>query len=75
LRSCFNNTPAPAVVPTVAGGVQLEWHIGCVDIEIRIQRPDPIRVYASDTDSGDVIETAWPPGQPVEFGWLKRISG
>lgn len=34
-----DHTPAPSVVPTSRGGVQFEWHIGGVDVEIEIH-PD-----------------------------------
>jgi hypothetical protein len=30
------DTPPPSVVPTSRGGVQLEWHAGEIDLEIRV---------------------------------------
>jgi hypothetical protein len=30
------NTPKPSVVPTVLGGIQLEWHTKGIDLEIEI---------------------------------------
>lgn len=32
-------TPAPSLVPTHGGGLQLEWHFGGTDIELMIYRP------------------------------------
>lgn len=34
-----DNTPLPAFVPTVSGGIQLEWHLQGLDIEIQVS-PD-----------------------------------
>lgn len=48
-------TPRPSVVPTTEGGVQLEWHIRGVDLEVEI---DPSgRPYANFVDEGD--DTEW----------------
>ncbi len=33
-------TPIPALVPTVRGGLQIEWHVQDVDIELEIASPD-----------------------------------
>ena len=30
------NTPAPSIVPTVRGGLQLEWHQTQIDLEVEI---------------------------------------
>ena len=37
--------PLPSFVPTVDGGIQLEWHVGGIDIELRFTE-DSERVYA-----------------------------
>jgi len=42
------DTPAPVVVPTNCGGVQLEWHTHGIDLEIEIQSPG--RIYVSYED-------------------------
>jgi len=41
-------TPQPSVVPTVSGGVQLEWHTGGIDLEIEIQGPGQFHVWLED---------------------------
>jgi hypothetical protein len=46
------DTPAPAVVPTNRGGVQLEWHTRGIDLEIEIQSPGRILVSYEDHRSG-----------------------
>ncbi|MBV8193882.1 MAG: hypothetical protein JOY64_29445 [Alphaproteobacteria bacterium] len=37
------STPSPSVVPTSSGGVQLEWHVNKMDLEIHVEGP-----YAGD---------------------------
>jgi len=37
-------TPQPAVVPTARGGLQLEWHIGGIDLEIEFEQPGRFHV-------------------------------
>jgi hypothetical protein len=37
-------TPAPAVVPTVRGGLQLEWHQPDVDLEVEVPPSGPLRM-------------------------------
>jgi hypothetical protein len=45
LRSIVTDrTPRPTTVPTVAGGVQFEWHVGGIDLEIEVSPPDLIQV-------------------------------
>jgi len=34
-------TPVPTLVPTVRGGLQIEWHLQDVDIELEIESPAP----------------------------------
>ena len=38
-----DDTPAPSVVPTSRGGVQIEWHTRGVDLEIEFETPFLIR--------------------------------
>jgi hypothetical protein len=53
-------TPKPEVVPTTAGGVQIEWHVGGIDLEINILTQDKINVSFEDLGSGQ--------------GWSREIS-
>ena len=45
--------PAPAIVPTPGGGIQLEWHQDGLDLEIELL-PDGIECSAGDRD--EVVE-------------------
>jgi hypothetical protein len=49
-------TPPPSVVPTVRGGVQLEWHRGGIDLEIEVLSPSQIRVSWEDARTGQMTE-------------------
>lgn len=45
----FNNslhdTPAPQLVPTSAGGIQVEWHLSGIDFELRFDPVDPVTYF------------------------------
>ena len=67
--------PPPTVVPTVRGGIQLEWHANGVDIEVYINSPSEVTFFAKHLKSGDGVE------QPVDAdvhelrSWVRRASG
>jgi len=69
------NTPPPSVVPTVKGGIQLEWHTKGVDVEIYIESPDEVSFFAE--EAGSVKSSDVPlPGHELELrSWLGRLSG
>ncbi len=46
------NTPGPAVVPMSRGDIQLEWHLGGMDIEVVVPAQGPARVWYEDVRSG-----------------------
>jgi hypothetical protein len=46
----LDETPAPSVVPTVRGGIQLEWHTRRVDLEIEFISPDRMQVLFEGSD-------------------------
>ncbi len=48
--------PAPAVVPTSEGGVQLEWHRGEGDIEIRVSPSGKYSVFLRDPRTQEGID-------------------
>ena len=43
-------TPRPAVVPTVRGGVQIEWHVQGVDLEIDVLSSEQLRRFLGGPD-------------------------
>jgi hypothetical protein len=42
------DTPLPSVVPTNIGGIQLEWHVNGVDLEIEIVSRHRVAVWSRD---------------------------
>jgi predicted HTH domain antitoxin len=69
------NTPAPHVVPRVQGGIQLEWHLNNIDIEVYIDSSGAMRFYAEDlTDSRAPDELQLPADEAVLSSWLARVS-
>ncbi len=47
-----HDTPAPSVVPTNRGGVQLEWHTGGIDLEIETLSTQELLVSFEDSTTG-----------------------
>jgi hypothetical protein len=45
---CRENTPSPSLVPMSGGGVQIEWHLGPIDLEISVCAPGQITVFYTD---------------------------
>ena len=52
-----DNTPAPSVVPTGRGGVQLEWHTRGIDLEVEFVTPSRLRVSYEDQHTGQAWES------------------
>jgi len=61
-------TPAPAVVPTVNGTIQLEWHTRSTDTEVEILEPGRYYVFAS-----VVAEQPW-EGEATHDEAITRIQ-
>lgn len=64
-----DRTPVPSVVPTSAGGVQLEWHTRGIDLEIEIRSPSRISVCFDDQRT----QEAWVAEDLYDFGRLRRV--
>lgn len=68
-------TPAPAVVPRVQGGIQFEWHTKSIDVEVYIDSPGEVSFFAEDAESGQSVEGTLPGQEHVLKAWVQRISG
>jgi len=55
-------TPPPSIVPTVSGGVQLEWHMKGIDLEIEVSSPTQGQYYVFDHCTGSEQEGSVPEG-------------
>jgi hypothetical protein len=51
-----DDTPAPAVVPTSRGLVQLEWHRDGVDLEIEVRSLGKYSAYFENSHTGEAWE-------------------
>lgn len=79
------DTPPPVVVPTFRGGVQLEWHMDNLDLEVEI-RPDGRVLVAYENESGDEWEPhstmtattrcplSWLPRQAIRMSCCRVIA-
>lgn len=55
-RVMRDDTPAPSVVPTTRGGIQLEWHIRGIDLEVEFVSPQEIHGFFEDLQNGGAWE-------------------
>ena len=69
------NVVAPAVVPTVRGGLQLEWHRRGVDLEIEFGPDASGSWYAEDRETKETVEQPLLNEDVVLRQWLVRVSG
>lgn len=67
-------TVSPVVVPTVRGGIQLEWHTERGDIEIYIRSPENVTFFAEDLESGESVESPVTGHEHELKRWVERIS-
>lgn len=49
----LETTPAPSIVPTASGHVQLEWHTGGIDLEVEVLSPILLRASFEDQETGE----------------------
>lgn len=50
-----SRTPIPQVVPSSVGGIQLEWHVKGIDLELHITAPYQCEVWFRDRLGGEPI--------------------
>ncbi len=50
------DTPPPQIIPLSHGGLQLEWHLGDVDLEIEVESPGSVSFLFGDRAAGTEIE-------------------
>lgn len=69
------SAPAPQVVPSPSGGVQVEWHQPAADVELEFKADGTASFYA-ETDEGEVDESG-PVARvaPLAGQHLARIFG
>jgi hypothetical protein len=65
-------TPVPQVVPSTAGGVQLEWHQKGVDLEIHITAPYHCELWFKDHTSPNDPPVALELTAPEDYAALRK---
>ncbi len=50
------DSPAPFVVPTCRGGIQIEWHTQGVDLEVEVIAPGQFHLLFEEAGSGEMWE-------------------
>ena len=65
----------PVVVPTVCGGLQLEWHNNGVDVEVEVAQDGHVSWLAEDRSSDEPVEVGLAGNEGWIRDWLKRASG
>jgi hypothetical protein len=65
------STPAPAVVPLVDGGIQLEWHVAGVDVEVSATPDGVLNARFGSTD-GEDYEQELSADANLE-GWVDKL--
>lgn len=64
----------PAVVPTAAGGVQLEWHGNKVELEVLIDSDRRLTALLEDHETGAEIEGVGEEALDLFVRWAARAS-
>ena len=64
----------PVLVPTVRGGLQLEWHRREVDIEVEVSPGGSVSWCAEDRQTGEEFEAALAGHEDAIRTWLERAS-
>ena len=66
-------TPLPAVIPMVRGGIQLEWHTKRANVEIYIESPNNVSFFAEKVGSGKSSEGSLPGHEHELRLWLTYV--
>lgn len=64
----------PTLVPTVRGGLQIEWHRRGVNIEVEVDPDGSVSWCAEDRETGEESEGALAGHEELIRTWLRRAS-
>jgi hypothetical protein len=71
-----DQTPPPTIVPTVSGGIQLEWHMKGIDLEVEVSSEAEGTFYVFDHNTGYEQEGSIPEGiKNLREEVLAKLSG
>lgn len=72
-RILRRETPAPAVVPTVRGNLQFEWHQDEIDLEIEVYSTTKVHLYFEDQVNGESREEIISGDLSRVFAFVNRL--
>lgn len=67
-------TPPPQAVPTIRGGVQLEWHDRGIDLEVEVHSPFRFEVFYQNARTGEVREEDLMTDLRPLRNWIELLS-
>jgi hypothetical protein len=66
--------PAPSIVPTSRGGVQIEWHVKGIDLEIEVVTPRQFQASFEDAVTEEGWEKAITDVAQELAPWVARLA-
>lgn len=60
----------PMIVPTVHGGIQLEWHTPSVEVEVYVNGPSAVSFLAANLTTGEEFEGPVPGNEQRLAQWI-----
>lgn len=60
------DTPVPSIVPSHSGGIQLEWHVNHVDLEIHVAGPYKGDLWWKDRNGQEISADLGPDLSPLK---------
>lgn len=72
---CGTETPAPQIVPGVAGDLQIEWHTLKGDIELHVKAPNDVDAWILETDGDEAgVERSLTTDFTEIAMWVQNIT-
>ena len=72
---CGTETPAPQIVPGVAGDLQIEWHTLKGDIELHVKAPNEVDAWILETDGDETgVERSLTTDFTEIATWVTKIT-
>ncbi len=69
-----DDSPAPTVVPTGRGGIQLEWHVRGIDLEVEVCTPQRLLASFEDASTGEAWDRELTRGAQDLSAAIVRLS-
>lgn len=73
-RVSARKTPRPHIVPLASGGVQIEWFLPEVEIEVAIEGPAQVTAIRETMETGEIDETRVDSDLTALVDWLRAAG-